>query len=212
MPAKTDAHKAVIELSKHWDGFEFQRHNKRDPWRILVSGIISARTTDEVTYPATIRLFDKWATVSELADANPEEVGKTIYPAGFYKTKGVRLVELANELIARFDGNVPDDIDSLVSLKGVGRKIANLVLSLGFHIPAICVDTHVHRISNRAGWVATKTPDQTETMLMKLIPKELWIVTNEPLVRLGQSICKPAKPNCEICPIAKFCKTGKEKQ
>lgn len=135
MPAKTDAHKAIIELSKHWDGFEFQRHNKRDPWRILVSGIISARTTDEVTYPATTRLFEKWATISELAKADPEEVGKTIYPAGFYKTKGQRLVELANELITRFGGRVPDDIDNLVSLKGLAGRLPILSSHLDFTSP-----------------------------------------------------------------------------
>jgi endonuclease-3 len=207
---KTDAEKAVLELMKHWSGDEFAVFNKHDPWRILVSGIISHRTNDNVTYPATQRLFDKWVNIESMSEADPEEVAKTIYPAGFYQTKAKRIIEIANDIIYRFSGIVPDTMDNLLTIKGVGRKTANLILTFGYHIPAICVDTHVHRISNRTGWVDTKTPEETEMALQKIIPKDLWIVTNEVLVKFGQNICKPISPKCSICHIPLLCKVGKE--
>ncbi len=205
MSQKTNAEKAILTLAKDRDGMDFQRLNKHDPFRILVSGVISARTKDEVTYPATIRLFEKWKSTSELSEADPEDVAKIIYPAGFYKTKGETLVNLASEICSRFNGKTPDNMKDLTSLKGIGRKIANLVLTLGYGIPGITVDSHVHRISNRVGWVNTKTPDQTEKALMELLPKDLWIISNELLVRLGQEVCKPIRPNCDICKIVEFC-------
>ena len=200
-----DIEHAVIALQKHWGGLEFADFNKHDPWRILVSGIISHRTQDKTTFPATQRLFDKWPTVDDLSNANPDEVAKTIYPAGFYKTKGERLVQIANIIISRFKGEVPKDIENLTSIKGVGRKTANLVISFGYGLPAIVVDTHVHRICNRTGWVKTETPEQTEFKLMELVPKKFWIVFNEILVRLGQNVCRPIGPKCDICPISSWC-------
>lgn len=194
---------------KHWSGDEFAVFNKHDPWRILVSGIISHRTNDNVTYPATQRLFDRWPDIMAMSEADPDDVAKTIYPAGFYQTKAGRLVEIANDIIERFKGVVPDNMEQLLTIKGVGRKTANLILTFGYHIPAIVVDTHVHRISNRTGWVETKIPEETEKELERLLPEELWIVSNELLVRLGQTICRPIGPKCSICHISSYCKVGK---
>ena len=207
---KTDAEIAIRELMKHWSGDEFAVFNKHDPWRILVSGIISHRTNDNVTYPATQRVFEKWPDIKSMSEADHEEVAKAMYPAGFYQTKAGRIIEIANDIIERFSGVVPDSMNNLLTIKGIGRKTANLILTFGYHIPAICVDTHVHRISNRTGWVDTKTPEETEMALQKLIPKDLWIVTNEVLVRFGQNICKPINPKCSICHIPLQCKVGKE--
>lgn len=194
---------------KHWSGDEFAVFNKHDPWRILVSGIISHRTNDNVTYPATQRLFDRWPDIMAMSEADPDDVAKTIYPAGFYQTKAGRLVEIANDIIERFKGVVPDNMEQLLTIKGVGRKTANLILTFGYHTPAIVVDTHVHRISNRTGWVETKIPEETEKELERLLPEELWIVSNELLVRLGQNICRPIGPKCSICHISSCCKVGK---
>lgn len=206
---QTDAEKAIRILMKHWSGDEFAVFNKHDPWRILVSGIISHRTNDNVTYPATQRLFDRWSDIRAMSEADPDDVAKTIYPAGFYQTKAGRLVEIAHDIIERFKGVVPDNMEQLLTIKGVGRKTANLILTFGYHIPAIVVDTHVHRISNRTGWVETKTPEETEKELERLLPEELWIVSNELLVRLGQTICRPIGPKCSICHISSCCKVGK---
>ena len=206
---KTDAEKAIRILMKHWSGDEFAVFNKHDPWRILVSGIISHRTNDNVTYPATQRLFDRWPDIRAMSEADPDDVAKTIYPAGFYQTKAGRLVEIANDIIERFKGVVPDNMEQLLTIKGVGRKTANHILTFGYHIPAIAVDTHVHRISNRTGWVETKIPEETEKELERLLPEELWIVSNELLVRLGQTICRPIGPKCSICHISSCCKVGK---
>ena len=206
-PSET-ATRAIEELARFWGGFEFADFNKRDPWRILVSAIISHRTQDNVTYPATERLFSKWPDVRSLSLADPDEVAKVIFPAGFYKTKSQRLVQMAIFITSQYGGKVPDSLDELLRIKGVGRKTANLVLSLGYNIPSVVVDTHVHRISNRAGWVKTQTPEQTEFELMKLLPKKYWTKSNELLVRLGQNICKPIVPKCEQCPICPMCVMG----
>ena len=194
----------------HWSGDEFAVFNKHDPWRILVSGIISHRTNDNVTYPATQRLFERWKDIFQLSEADPEDVAKAIYPAGFYQTKAGRLIDIANDIIVRYKGVVPKTMDELLTIKGIGRKTANLILTFGYHIPAIVVDTHVHRISNRTGWVQTKTPEETEHELERQLPKELWIVSNELLVRLGQTICKPIGSKCSICHIPSYCKVSKE--
>lgn len=200
--------RAVNALTKHWSGFEFANFNMRDPWRILVSGIISQRTQDLVTYSATERLFSKWQNLESLSMANPNDVAKIIFPSGFYNTKGKRLVEIANLLMKDYMGVVPDDINQLLSINGIGRKTANLILSLGYRIPAIVVDTHVHRIANRTGWVKTKEPNKTEAELVKIVPRKYWIILNELLVRLGQNVCKPLSMKCEQCPINAYCVTG----
>ncbi|MFP4430284.1 MAG: endonuclease III domain-containing protein [Spirochaetaceae bacterium] len=177
----------------------------RDPFRVLVSTIISLRTKDEVTMAATERLFGEASTPKAMASLPPERIGRLIYPAGFYRTKGRNIAEVCRLLLADHDGRVPPDPGALLALPGVGRKTANLVLGLGFGIPAICVDTHVHRIANRLGWIATKNPEETEYALMDSVPKELWIPLNETLVRFGQGTCTPTSPWCSRCPVAAAC-------
>jgi endonuclease-3 len=176
--------------------------NHNDPFRVLVSTMISLRTKDEVTYAASQRLFEKAPTPAALAALPEKETAKLIYPAGFYKTKAIHIRETARRIKDDYNSNVPADRDLLMQFPGVGRKTANLVLNLGFSIDAICVDTHVHRISNRAGWVETKTPEETEMALYKIMPQKFWIPLNELLVKYGQTVCTPASPHCGSCPLA----------
>ncbi len=177
----------------------------KDPYRILISTIISLRTKDEVTKEASERLFSLADNPYDMIKLSEEEISKAIYPAGFYKNKAKTIKEISKRLIEEFDGKVPSDLETLLSFKGVGRKTANLVLSEGFGIPAICVDTHVHRISNRLGIVSSKTPEETEIQLMEKVPKEYWNKINENLVAFGQTICKPVTPLCSKCPVNNFC-------
>ncbi len=179
--------------------------SRRSAFHLLVSCIISLRTKDEVTHEASRRLFRLANTPAELADLSEEEIAKTIYPAGFYNTKAGQLRRIAAILTADHGGVVPDDEAALLKLPGVGRKTANLVLGLGFGIPAICVDTHVHRISNRLGLAATKTPDATERALQSVLPKDLWIDINDLLVTFGQNRCHPTSPKCNGCPLDDLC-------
>jgi endonuclease-3 len=173
-----------------------------DPFRVLVSTMISLRTKDEVTYAAARRLFAKASSPAALAALPEKEIEKLIYPAGFYKTKAANIREAARRIEKDYAGEVPPDRELLMAFPGVGRKTANLVLNLGFGIEAICVDTHVHRISNRTGWVATKTPEETEAALCEIMPKKFWIPLNELLVKYGQTVCTPASPHCGSCPLA----------
>jgi endonuclease-3 len=177
-----------------------------DPYRILISTVISLRTKDEVTTKAAGKLLRRAPSIEKLASLKEEEIRKLIYPAGFYRIKAKNLKRIAGILIHDYGSRVPADCDALLSLPGVGRKTANLVLNLGFGIHAICVDTHVHRISNRTGWIATKTPEETETTLMGILPRHYWIEINELLVILGQNICTPISPRCSLCPITGHCK------
>jgi len=183
----------------------FVTENGPDPFRILVSCILSLRTKDEVTYPATKRLFAKAQAPSGMLRLPAATIAKTIYPVGFYRTKAKQIRAISRILIARHGGKVPDTIEELIALPGVGRKTANLTVTLGFGKPGICVDTHVHRIANRLGWVATKTPDATETALRAILPKRWWIPINETLVRHGQQVCKPISPRCSVCAVAATC-------
>ncbi len=175
-----------------------------DPFKVLVATILSARTKDEVTAVAANRLFKKAPTVEKLAFLGEEELTKIIYPVGFYKSKAKYLAALP-EALATFKGNVPDNIDSLVTLPGVGRKTANLVVAVAFNKPAICVDTHVHRIMNIWGYVSTKNPLETEMALRKKLPKKYWIPINGLLVAFGQGTCKPVRPHCDRCVIGEDC-------
>jgi endonuclease-3 len=176
------------------------------PYRILISTVISLRTKDEVTIKAAARLFKKAPDPEKLAVLSEKEIQSLIYPAGFYKNKAKYLKKIARIIIEKYNSKIPADQDALLSLPGVGRKTANLVLNLGFGIRAICVDTHVHRISNRLGWVATQTPEQTEYALMKILPEKYWIEINEILVKFGQNICTPVSPYCSTCPVVNNCK------
>ena len=192
---------------KKWNAPVVSLLSKRtkDPYRILISTIISLRTKDEVTKEASERLFSLADNPYDMIKLSEEEISKAIYPAGFYKNKAKTIKEISKRLIEEFDGKVPSDLETLLSFKGVGRKTANLVLSEGFGIPAICVDTHVHRISNRLGIVSSKTPEETEKQLMEKVPKEYWNKINENLVAFGQTICKPVTPLCSKCPVNNFC-------
>ncbi len=177
----------------------------KDPYKILISTIISLRTKDEITAEASKRLFDKADKPEKMLKLSEEEIASLIYPAGFYRNKAKIIREVSKVLLDKYGGKVPDSLEELLKLKGVGRKTANLVLSKGYRKPAICVDTHVHRIVNRLGFVKTKTPEETEKELMKKLPKEYWTKINEILVAFGQTICKPVSPLCSKCPVENFC-------
>ncbi len=178
---------------------------ERDPYKVLISTIISLRTKDEITEKASERLFSLADNPYDMIKLSEDDIRKAIYPAGFYKNKAKTIKEISKKIVEEFNGKVPQKIEDLLSFKGVGRKTANLVLSEGFGIPAICVDTHVHRISNRLGIVKTKTPEETEKQLMEKIPEEKWSMINEVLVAFGQSICKPVSPICSRCPVSSYC-------
>lgn len=175
------------------------------PFKVLISCIISLRTKDEVTALASARLFARAQTAEEMAVLPVEEILQLIYPAGFYRTKAAQISLLSQQLIEKYHGIVPDDIDELLRFKGVGRKTANLVMTLGFGKPGICVDIHVHRICNRLGYVSTKNPDETERVLRLQLPPEYWIEINDLLVAFGQNHCHPVSPRCSNCRVSDFC-------
>jgi endonuclease III len=175
------------------------------PFEILVSTVLSLRTKDEVTSEASARLFSEARTPEEMLELGEDRIKELIYPVGFYPTKSGRLIDISRIILTEYDGRVPDSIEVLLKLPGVGRKTANLVMTEGFGIPAVCVDTHVHRISNRIGYVATKTPEKTEFALREKLPEKHWIKYNELLVAFGQVICRPISPFCSRCPVADMC-------
>ncbi len=185
---------------------------KYSPFRVLISTVISLRTKDAVTLESSLRLFSRADTPRAMVALTPEEIGELIYPAGFYKRKGEQIHKIATILLADHDGKVPKNLDALIALPGVGLKTANLTLSLGHNIPAICVDIHVHRICNRVGAVATKDPDHTEAALRASLPDQYWREINDSLVLYGQTVCTPVSPYCSTCPMAAWCpKVGVEK-
>lgn len=182
---------------------------KRDPFEILISTLLSLRTKDEVTEAAAERLFALAATPEEMIGLSSEEIRRAIYPVGFYRNKAETILHVCRELIDRFHSRVPDTLDALLTLKGVGRKTANLVVALGFGGAGLCVDTHVHRISNRLGYVRTKTPEETEFALRAKLPAEYWLRYNTLLVAFGRNTCRPISPLCSGCPVADYCdRTG----
>lgn len=184
----------------------------KDPFKILISCILSLRTKDETTGGAVGRLFEKADSPSSMLKLTQKRIEEAIYPVGFYRVKAKNIIGICRELVDRYDSRVPDDIDELLKLRGIGRKTANLVVTLGYKKPGICVDTHVHRISNRWGYVMTRTPLETEFALRKKLPKRYWLIYNDLLVTYGQNICKPISPFCNQCKIAKFCdRVGVEK-
>jgi endonuclease-3 len=209
--AQVDVHRAIAALqteAPHWAETALTgvaRTMGRDPFKILIGCLLSLRTKDETTAPAAARLFALAGTPEEMLVLPAETIEHAIYPVGFYRTKARTILDLCRTLIERHAGRVPDTIEGLLELKGVGRKTANLVLTLGFQKPAICVDTHVHRISNRWGYVRTKNPQQTEFALRRKLPKEYWPVYNDLLVAFGQHLCKPISPQCSRCPITAMC-------
>lgn len=178
---------------------------KRNPFVILISTLLSLRTKDEVTSEATKRLFSLASTPQEMLQLSSEIIAKTIYPVGFYKNKAKTILAACRELIDRHNSLVPDTMEQLLALKGVGRKTANLVLTLGFNKEGICVDTHVHRISNRLGYVRTGTPEQTEFALRAKLPHKYWLDYNTLLVAFGRHVCRPISPLCRSCPVRYYC-------
>lgn len=182
------------------------------PFEILVSTLLSLRTKDEVTSGAASRLLKIANTPEKMLELDIKTIEDLIYPVGFYPTKAKRLLQISRILMDKYQGKVPDSIDELLTLPGVGRKTANLVMTEGFKVPAVCVDTHVHRISNRIGYVATKTPEKTEFALREKLPKKHWIKYNELLVAFGQALCRPVSPFCSKCPVNHMCpKIGVER-
>ncbi len=175
------------------------------PFKILVSTVLSARTKDETTLAASRRLFKLAATPQQIMKLSSRQIEKTIFPVGFYRTKARNVLALCQMLLKKYDGKVPETLDELITLNGVGRKTANLVITMAFRKHGICVDTHVHRISNRWGLLKTKNPEETEFALYKILAKKYWISYNDLLVSFGQNICQPVSPFCSRCPVEKFC-------
>jgi len=192
--ARTHAHRRFVEV------------NGEDPFRILIGCVLSLRTKDEVSYPATERLFSRAAHPAAMRRLDAASIARLVYPVGFYRRKSEQIREICRILLERHRGLVPATMEELLALPGVGRKTANLVTTLGFGRPGICVDTHVHRISNRLGWVRTGHPHATEDALRALLPRRHWISVNEILVRHGQKVCKPISPVCSACPVNADCR------
>jgi endonuclease III len=177
-----------------------------DPFRVLVACILSLRTQDSTTGPASARLFALADTPRTMLKRSARAIERAIYPVGFYRTKARVILRLCRDLLERFGGQVPDDLDALLTLHGVGRKTANLVVTMGFGKPGICVDTHVHRISNRLGYVRTASPTETEMALRARLPARHWIGYNDLLVAFGQNVCTPISPRCSTCPVSALCR------
>ena len=194
----TEAKQPQSDFVKLMDSF-------KDPYLVLIACILSLRTNDRTTYPATLRMLELAKTPQEMSGVKVEDLEKAIYPVGFYKNKAGQIIELSKQIVEKYNGKVPNSIDELCKFRGVGRKTANLVMTLGFGEPAICVDVHVHRIFNRLGYIKTKDPEETEFALRDNLPLEYWIPINTLLVTHGQNVCKPIKPNCSQCPIAQYC-------
>jgi len=176
-----------------------------DPFQILLSTVLSLRTKDQTTAEASARLFRLATTPRAMLAVPRRRIERTIYPVGFYRTKARHIHEICRDLLERYGGRVPDEIEELLTLKGVGRKTANLVVTLGFRKPGICVDVHVHRISNRWGYIRTRTPADSEEALRRKLPKRHWIIFNDLLVPFGQNLCKPVSPLCSQCKLARYC-------
>jgi len=211
MGEKPDIDVVYRVLKKHFIKYRMPivdliEQQTKDPFKILLATILSARTKDQTTAAASRRLFEKVNTLEDLNNLSLAEIGECIFPVGFWKNKAQYLKQLPAVLESRFNGIVPDTVEELIQLPGVGRKTANLVVAVGFHKPAVCVDIHVHRISNRLGYVNTKDPFHTEMALRKKLPKKYWITINSYLVSFGQNLCTPINPKCNTCPIFDQCR------
>ncbi|MDI6737825.1 MAG: endonuclease III [Nanoarchaeota archaeon] len=204
----------VIRLLKkeYSKTFFLSRDRHEGAFYVLISCVLSQRTKDEVTYPAAKRLFKIANNPKAMLKLPLKTIEKAIYPSGFYITKARRIKEVSKYLLENHNGKVPDNYGELLKIKGVGRKTAGIVLTHAFQIPALPIDTHCHRIANRIGWAKTRTPEETEIALTKIIPRRYWIELNELLVKHGQSVCKPVSPFCSKCAIADYCKRINVKQ
>lgn len=178
----------------------------RDPFQVLISCILSLRTRDETTRAASKRLFAICKTAGAMEKLSSRTIEKAIYPVGFYRTKSVRIIEICRRIRIEHNGNVPDTLEELLTLPGVGRKTANIVLVYGFHKPGLPIDTHCHRIPNRIGWISTRTPEETEKVLRTSLPKKYWMLFNDYFVQFGQQVCTPISPFCNRCVIRRFCR------
>jgi endonuclease-3 len=179
--------------------------SSQDPFHVLISCILSLRTQDATTAQASRRLFQLAETPETMARLSPKTIEKAIFPVGFYRTKAKSIRTICRVLNEKYSGKVPDEIDELLQFNGVGRKTANLVVTLGYRKPGICVDTHVHRISNRWGYIRTRNAKETEFTLREKLPKHYWLEYNDLLVTFGQHLCRPISPLCSQCPIEKYC-------
>jgi endonuclease-3 len=205
-----DIHSAIRILRREVPKWEtpivtLMAETYESPFRVLISCILSLRTQDSTTAQASHRLFALADTPQKMVKLSIKTIEKAIFPVGFYHTKAKVIREICKVLLRDYSGKVPDDIDELLKLKGVGRKTANLVVTLGYKKPGICVDTHVHRISNRWGYIRTKNPHETEFALREKLPKQYWIEYNDLLVSFGQHLCRPISPVCSRCPVRKYC-------
>ena len=200
--------KALKEEIKKWNPpiVTEVSNRTRSPFQVLISCILSLRTKDATTAGASYRLFELASTADEMRRLDVKKIERAIYPVGFYRTKAKNIKTICRDLIEKYNSIVPDEIDELLKLKGVGRKTANLVVTLGYNKYGICVDTHVHRITNRWGYVKTKTPEETEFALRKRLPKKYWKIINDLLVTYGQNLCKPISPHCSECRIYRYCR------
>jgi len=205
-----DISRIIRILKKEYPGWNvpavtLEAETSHDPFRVLISTVLSLRTKDETTAEASKRLFALADTPETMLALDEKEIAEAIYPVGFYRTKAKNIRGMCRDLIERYGSRVPEDLDELLGLKGVGRKTANLVLTLGYGKPGICVDTHVHRISNRLGYVETRTPYDTEMELRNKLPGRHWIDYNSLLVAFGQHLCRPLSPKCSACPVEAYC-------
>jgi len=176
-----------------------------DPFKVLISCILSLRTKDTTTGPASIRLFSLADTPGKMLQLDLKMIEQAIYPVGFYRNKALQIMAICQQLTEKYDGYVPESIEELLKFKGVGRKTANLVVTLGFGKPGICVDTHVHRICSHWGYVTSRTPDETEKRLRDVLPERYWLRINDLLVTFGQNLCRPVSPFCSRCPLCGYC-------
>ena len=195
--------KKVVDA--YWSD-EFPEHVRRDPFKTLIGCILSQRTRDEPTDAAFARLFSKYSGAEDLARADPADIEKLIYPVGFYRTKARTIVKAAKYILDEFDGRIPDRLEDLINIPGIGRKCANIVLAYAFGKPAIPVDTHVFRVTKRLGIVPENAkPEDAERALMTVVPKSEWVKVNHALVRFGRAVCRPVGPKCDECPLKEVC-------
>lgn len=199
-----DTIRTLRRLIRQWEE-PIVGHYRGDPFSTLISCLLSLRTKDETTRGASQRLFRLARTPATMLTLTPRTIERAIYPVGFYHTKAHTILSVCRTLRDRYGGTVPSDLDELLTMKGVGRKTANLVVTLAFRRDGICVDTHVHRISNRWGYVRTRTPEQTEMALRRILPRRHWQIYNDLLVTFGQNLCRPTSPWCSRCPLARVC-------
>ena len=197
--------KVLTGLGKQLPAVSLVAGLKQDPYFVLISTVISLRTKDDVTLKASQRLFERAPDAFSMLELTEEQIAQLIFPAGFYKRKAVQIRQISEILVRDYGGEVPSDAQKLMALPGVGLKTANLTLNLGFAIDAICVDCHVHQITNRLGWISTRTPEESEKVLQTVMPRRFWIPLNELLVSYGQEVCTSVSPKCSLCPENASC-------